>query len=266
MTEEPPFLQQTDIVDPARITALNTVLGMPGATPHPFCHQVFFWDPHPAAKLGRDGHPKVGGLIPDFGLPRRMWAGGKLRFHGALQPGTEAIKRTRLIRSERKDGRSGKLAVVTLAHEILQDGIVLIEDQQDLIYREEVEPGKAEPAQVPIPAPDDATTKELRRFATTELFRYSALTFNGHRIHYDRDYAREVEGYPGLVVHGPLLAQYLMLMAERELGKLVSFEFRARAPLFDFEEAQLCAKPGETGLEMWIKASDGRLIMTALAQ
>lgn len=266
MTEEPAQLQQTDFIDPARIAALNVVLGLPDVNPRPFCHQVFFWDPHPAGALGRDGHPKVGGIIPDFGLPRRMWAGGRLRFYGSLMPGREATKITKLILAETKQGGSGKLALVTLGHEIVQDGMLMIEDQQDLIYREEPDHTKAQASRPPIPAPEGEEVRERRQFSTTELFRYSALTLNGHRIHYDRDYARDIEGYPGLVVHGPLLAQYLMLMAEQELGLMQRFEFRARAPLFDFEEAVLCAKPAKTGLDLWIKASDGRLIMTALAQ
>lgn len=264
MADDTPELQQTDHIDPARIAALNVVLGMPGDTPHPFCHQVFFWDPQPAAELGRDGHPRTGGFIPDFGLPRRMWAGGQLRFNGSLKPGRSATKRTRLVDAERKEGQSGPLAVVTLSHEVLQDGKLCVEDRQDLIYRAEAVPGA--PASAPLPAPRGETVNKRRGFTTTELFRYSALTFNGHRIHYDRDYAREIEGYPGLVVHGPLLAQHLILIAESELGQLATFKFRARAPLFDFEEAVFCAKLGELGLEMWVKAGDGRLIMEASAE
>ncbi len=264
MTQQPTEMQTTDLTDPARITALNVLLGVPGSAPRPFAHQVFFWDAQPAEALGRDGHPKTGGLIPDMGLPRRMWAGGALTFHHPFVPGRQAVKTTTLVAADRKTGRSGALGVVTLRHDIRQDGRVIIEDRQDLIYREEADP-KA-PAPAPVPARRDEALSQTRRFTTTELFRYSALTFNGHRIHYDRDYAREVEGYPGLVVHGPLLAQHLMLMAEDHLDGLKAFEFRARAPLFDFEEAQFCAAPGRDGLEMWVRANDGRLCMTALAQ
>jgi 3-methylfumaryl-CoA hydratase len=234
-----------------------------GTQAHPFAHQVFFWDAQPADQLGRDGHPRVGGLIPDLGLPRRMWAGGRLEFHGALASGVAAQKVSVLERAERKAGRTGALGVVTLRHEIRQAGQLVVTDWQDLIYREEASGGAA-PATVP--APNDETQREDRAFTTTELFRYSALTFNGHRIHYDRDYARDVEGYPGLIVHGPLLAQYLMLMAERELGTLAAFSFRAQAPVFDFEQVSLCAKPGQDGLEMWVRGPDGRLCMTASAQ
>jgi len=256
--------QVTDIIDPARIAALNATLGVDGDDPKPFAHQVFFWDARPAAALGPDGHPKVGGLIPDFGLPRRMWAGGRLTFSAPLRLGQPATKTTSLLRADRKTGRSGALGLVTLRHEISQAGQLIITDEQDLIYRDAANP--AAPAPQTANAPMDESLKVTRSFTTTELFRYSALTFNGHRIHYDRNYAKQAEGYPGLVVHGPLLAQYLMLMAEQELGTLRSFEFRATAPVFDFETVDLCAKPSPDGLAMWVRAEDGRLCMTASAQ
>ncbi len=255
---------QTDSIDPARIQALNVTLGLRDAQPHPFAHYAFFWDPQPADALGGDGHPKLGGLIPDLGLPRRMWAGGRLRSAAPLRVGEPATKASVCLRAERKTGRSGDLGVVTLRHEISQAGYVVITDEQDLIYREAADPDAPAPAYQA--APTDETVSETRAFTTTQLFRYSALTFNGHRIHYDRDYARDVEGYPGLVVHGPLLAQYLMLMAERELGGLARFEFRATAPLFDFDSATFCAAPSDDGLRMWVRGPDGRLCMTASAQ
>ncbi len=262
MTET--VVQSTDMVDPERITALNVTLGLDDTRPHPFAHQVLFWDAQPASALGQDGHPKVGGLIPDFGLPRRMWAGGRLTFHADLELGKAAERKTTLLRTERKTGRSGALGVVTLRHEVFQNNLCVLEDEQDLIYREAADASAPQP---PRPAaPTDEVFSENHSFTTTQLFRYSALTFNGHRIHYDRDYAQRVEGYPGLVVHGPLLAQYLMLMAERQLGSLRSFEFRATAPLFDFERADFCAKPSAGGLEMWVRSEDGRLCMTASAQ
>ena len=264
MTQTHTKVQTTDVIDPARVAALNVTLGVDDHLAHPFAQQVFFWDAQPAGQLGQDGHPKVGGLIPDFGLPRRMWAGGRLAFHAPLQTGLAATRVTSLLSAERKMGKTGALGVVTLRHEISQDGNPVVTDEQDLIYRQAADPSAPKPTAKP--APDDETISESRSFTTTQLFRYSALTFNGHRIHYDRDYARDVEGYPGLVVHGPLLAQYLMLMAEQELSGLTTFSFRATAPLFDFELATFCAKPAAQGLEMWVRAEDGRLCMTALAQ
>lgn len=261
-----PSESQSDAMDPARAAALQVALGLTptiaaGTPLPPFFHQVHFWTPVPPAGLGRDGHPKTGGgIIPDMGLPRRMWAGGRLRFDAPLLAGTRAERITRLERAERKQGRSGPLAFVTLRHEIFQRGRLCVTEWQDLVYRPDPDP------QTPRPAPPAASTGEslCQRVGhdTTLLFRYSALTFNGHRIHYDQDYARRVEGYEGLVVHGPLLAQRLMLMAEEEIGPLAAFSFRATAPLMHFETAELCLK----GDELWVRGPDGRLCMRARAE
>ena len=253
-----------DALDPARATALFAALGRPrdcvsGDVLPPFFHQLYFWSPQPPGQLGRDGHPKVGGLIPDMGLPRRMWAGGALEFHAPLRAGQPATCRTRLADQTRKEGRSGPLGFVTISHEIIQDGTLRVTERQDLVYREEADP--TAPAPVPPEAPGGEETAEAMTFDTTLLFRYSALTFNGHRIHYDRDYARDVEGYGGLVVHGPLLAQLLMLKAEAELGPLSTFSFRARSPLVDTETATLCRAGGR----LWVRGPDGRLCMEAEA-
>ncbi|GFE64991.1 acyl dehydratase [Litoreibacter roseus] len=251
----------TDRIDAARIRALNTVLGLEDDVPHPFAHQVFFWDAQPTAELGRDGHPKTGGLIPDLGLLRRMWAGGRLAFHAPLKVDTPAEKRSRCLRSGLKEGKQGTLALVTLEHVIVQDGSTVITDEQDLVYLPDT-PYSPRPAQL---MPDGGTIAQTHTFTPTELFRYSALTFNGHRIHYDRDYAKDIEGYPGLVVHGPLLAQHLMLIAERTLGTLGRFEFRAIAPLFDGEEANFHLNETQDHLALWVSGPDGRLILQARA-
>ena len=249
-----------DILDPARLSALAATLGLSGEAIRPFWHQIYFWDAQPGSKLGVDGHPKTGALIPDMGLPRRMWAGGRLRFHARPTPGQTARKSTTLLSANRKQGRTGALGLVTLHHEITQDGTLLVSEEQDLIYREaDARSG------TPPHAATDETEVRSHNFTTTELFRYSALTFNGHRIHYDRDYARNVEGYDGLVVHGPLLAQYLMIMAEDLLGGLSAFDFRATAPLPDHQPVTFCAKPVDGGLTLWARAEDGRQCMTATA-
>ena len=255
---------QVEILDPARVQALNAVLGLESDQPQPFAHQVLFWDSRLATELGRDGHPKVGGLIPDMGLPRRMWAGGQLTFHRPLTSGIKVTKETNIHKSKRKDGRSGSLAFVTLQHKISQDGVLCAGEIQDLVYRQYFDPNAPRP--IPPQAPTDATHSQSRNFTTVELFRYSALTHNGHRIHYDRDYARDVEGYAGLVVHGPLLAQHLMLMAQEHLGQLTQFDFRATSPLMDFEQAIFCAKPSQNGFHMWVTGPDGRQCMEASAQ
>jgi 3-methylfumaryl-CoA hydratase len=255
----------SDVMDPARATALWATLGQPqqisqGDVLPPFFHQIYFWDPQPPARLGRDGHPQLGGLIPDLGLPRRMWAGGRLKFHAPLRAGLVAERHSVCEAATRKHGRSGALGIVTLRHEIWQGGQCCVTDWQDLIYREDPAMNARRPA--PCPARQDEQSAQEIAFNPTVLFRYSALTFNGHRIHYDRDYARDVEGYAGLVVHGPLLAQHLILMAQRELGVLQSFDFRATAPLMDFETATLCWCDGSA----WVRGPDGQQCMLAEAE
>ncbi len=254
-----------DVMDSARANALFAALGRAtdlkdGDTLPTFFHHLYFWDPQPPSALGRDGHPRVGGIIPDMGLPRRMWAGGRLAFQHPVLLGQRAEKITVCEDAQRKEGRSGPLGIVTLRHEIRQDGRLCLTEWQDLVYREDPDPSAPKPE-----APKAATkvdTEEDVRFDPTLLFRYSALTFNGHRIHYDRPYAREVEGYTGLVVHGPLLAQLLMLKAQAELGPLTGFWFRATSPLMDFEEAILC----RAGTALWVRGPDGRQCMEAVAE
>lgn len=253
-----------DVMDPARANALQTALGFTpdidqGAALPPFFHQLYFWEPKPPCLLGRDGHPQVGdgGLIPDMGLPRRMWAGGRLQFTTPLLAGQDAEKTSVVERAEHKTGRTGPLSFVTLRHEIRQTGAICVTEWQDLVYREDPDPAAPKPA-APR-APLDETDSRKVSFDTTLLFRYSALTFNGHRIHYDLDYARDVEGYGGLVVHGPLLAQHLMLFATEKLGPLTEFSFRASSPLMHFETAELCLR----GDQMWVRGPDGRQCMSA---
>jgi 3-methylfumaryl-CoA hydratase len=213
----------------------------------------------PPENLGRDGHEKTGGFIPDLGLPRRMWAGGKLQFHAPLFTGQPATKTTTIEAITQKTGRTGPLAFVTLRHDIHQSGSLCVTEHQDLVYRRNT--GPTAPKSTPPTARTDEIHQETHSLSSTELFRYSALTMNGHRIHYDENYACDVEGYSGLVTHGPLLAQYLMLMAERQLGPLKSFQFRATAPLMHTENATFCIN----GNALWVRAPDGRQCMQATA-
>ncbi|MCA0929280.1 FAS1-like dehydratase domain-containing protein [Ruegeria profundi] len=256
---------QTDVMDPARAAALLVALGQEGAaadgSPLPsFFHQLYFWSPRPPSQLGRDGHPRVGeGVIPDMGLPRRMWAGGRLQFDAPLIAGRKAERRTTCENATSKTGRTGPLGFVTLRHEIWQDDAVCLTEWQDLVYRQD--PAADEIKPTPPTARTDETDQRDVTFDSTLLFRYSALTFNGHRIHYDLEYARDVEGYTGLVVHGPLLAQLLMRFAEDILGPLAQFSFRATAPLIHFETATLCRE----GHALWVRGPDGRQCMTAKA-
>ena len=256
----------TDMMDPARGAALQVALGLAptigaGSALPPFFHQLYFWEPQPPGRLGRDGHPATGfGLIPDLGLPRRMWAGGRLAFDAPLIAGTPAQKVTTIDSTTRKEGRTGPLAFVTLRHEITQNGATCVTEWQDLVYREDPSPDAVAPS-----SPEARQDEDMYRrvhFDSTLLFRYSALTFNGHRIHYDLDYARDVEGYGGLVTHGPLLAQHLMLLATERLGRLSRFSFRATAPLMHHEAAELCWCDDGT---MWVRGPDGRQCMQAQA-
>jgi 3-methylfumaryl-CoA hydratase len=251
---------KSDQIDPARASALQVTLGLKGnitqgsALP-PFFHQLYFWTPEPPEKLGRDGHPKVGGFIPDLGLPRRMWAAGRLVFHRPLLAGIQAERETVIENVTRKSGKSGPLGFVTLRHDFRQRHGLALTEWQELVYRElDAQSGQ------PLRARTDETDRKVHCFDSTLLFRYSALTLNGHRIHYDADYARTVEGYSGLVVHGPLLAQLLMLFATEMLGRPIEeFRYRATAPLICGEEGTFCWRDRE----LWVRGPDGRQCMAA---
>ena len=254
-----------DQLDPARATALHHTLSLPDNPPQagdplpPFWHHIYFWQPCPPSKLGPDSHIKTGtGLIPDMGLPQRMWAGGRLSFHRPLVTGTPARKISTIQDSTRKTGRSGPLAFVTVRHKYRQNNQLCVTEFQDLVFKNF--PEKNQPPKIQ-PAPINEQSCQSVAFSPTLLFRYSALTFNGHRIHYDLDYCRNVERYSGLIVHGPLLAQLLMLMAQTHLGNLKTFEFRAYSPLMHIELAELC----RNGNQLWVRGPDGRLCMTATA-
>lgn len=253
-----------DRLDPARAAALWSLLGRSGPPPGQgdplpaLFHQVYFWAVPDPGDVGRNGHAALGGLIPDLGLPRRMWAGGKLMFHAPLRLGIAAEKATIVRAVTRKEGRSGRLGFVTLRHEIRQRGALVISEDQDLVYRPAPDPDDEAP---PPPIIEDIpTTCRTVSFDPVMLFRYSALTMNGHRIHYDAPFA-EAEGYRGLVVHGPLLAQLLAGLAEERRGPLKSFQFRATAPLVHRDTAEICAR----GNHLWVRGPDRRLAMTAKA-
>jgi 3-methylfumaryl-CoA hydratase len=252
---------QIDPFDISRAHALQATLGQSpglqlGDPMPPFFHQIYFWDPQPPENLGRDGHPATGGFIPNLGLPRRMWAAGRLTFHRPLLAGIRAERTSTIEAVTQKQGRSGPLAFVTIRHDIKQRGALALTEWQELVYREDGA------ASTPPAAPTDEVHSETVSFNSTQLFRYSALTFNGHRIHYDEAYARQVEGYTGLVVHGPLLAHLLMDLAQRQLGHLTHFSYRATAPLMHHETATLCWKPGQA----WVRGPDGRQCMIADAR
>ncbi len=222
---------------------------------------------HPLAlqsELGPDGHPKRGGFLPPVPLPRRMWAGSRLRFVRAPAVGERITRRSRISDVRITEGKSGTLVFVTVDHRIDGDAGAELTDQHDIVYRAAPAPGaKAPPAKRP---PAEAAWRRKVTPDPVMLFRYSALTFNGHRIHYDQPYVTAVEGYPGLIVHGPLIATLLLDLVDREQpARAVSeFSFRAVSPLFDTAPFDVCGAPGEGATaRLWAEAPDGSLAMEA---
>jgi len=215
----------------------------------------------PAGQLGRDGHPVRGGFLPPVPLPRRMWAGGALRFHESIQVGDTVERHSRIADVTAKEGRSGALCFVTVEHEYRTPRGLALSERHDIVYRGEASGAPAKPAAIEQPEP------QWREEITTDpvlLFRYSALTFNGHRIHYDRDYATKVEGYDGLVVHGPLQATLLLRLATRAIGTPPrSFSFRGINPLFEGASVMLAAARTEDGLRLWASRVSGETTMIA---
>lgn len=258
---------RSDIVTAGQVVALSATLDRddpepkPGDPLPPLWHWLFFLDRHRQSELGPDGHARRGGLLPPIPLPRRMWAGSRFEFRHPLLVGDQITRETRVIDIQEKSGRSGPLVFVVVRHEIsTAEGLAIVEEH-DIVYREH---GPAAPAQ---PAPADAAWERTIQPDDVLLFRYSALTFNGHRIHYDRRYATEVEGYPGLVVHGPLIATLLMDLLRRNQPEtnVARFSFRAVSPLFDTGPFVVCGKPEGKTIALWAKDAAGNLAMSAEA-
>jgi 3-methylfumaryl-CoA hydratase len=215
--------------------------------------------------LGPDGHAKRGGFLPDVPLPRRMWAGGRLQFRRHLRIG-EALTRVSTVKDiSIKSGRAGQLCFVLVHHAITGDQGADIVEEHDIVYRDLPAPGS--PAAAPRPARQDAAWQREIIPDDVFLFRYSALTFNGHRIHYDRRYVTEVEGYPGLIVHGPLIATLLADLARRNVDRpMASFNFRAVSPIFDTGPFTVNGGPAEArSASLWASTKDGALAMEAEA-
>jgi 3-methylfumaryl-CoA hydratase len=229
-------------------------------------HWAYFLEAARAGALGRDGHPRRGGFLPPVPLPRRMWAGGRLGFEADLPLGAPAERVSEIVGVSAREGRTGPLVFVTVRHAISGARGVAVVEEHDIVYREDPRPGEAAPA--PKAAPADAAWRREVRPDAVLLFRYSALTFNGHRIHYDRDYATRVEGYPGLVVHGPLMATLLLDLLRRENPgrRPARFEFRALSPVFDTAPFAVCGRPEGDGAALWVSGPSGELAMTARAE
>lgn len=217
----------------------------------------------PIQALGRDGHPSKGGFLPPVPLPRRMWAGGMVTFYKDLRVGDRVTRRSVIRDVVPKTGRTGSLYFVRVEHQFRANGRVVLLEQQEIVYRGEAK----DVADKPLTEEAPQGPYQMRITPTpTLLFRYSALTFNGHRIHYDSPYAKEVEGYPGLVVHGPMLATLLCQFGVDVAGKRPSsFCFRSSSTLFDDSDIILNAATSGTGLLLWAARPNGPIAMEASA-
>ncbi|MGQ0619962.1 MAG: acyl-CoA dehydrogenase [Panacagrimonas sp.] len=226
---------------------------------------LYFLDAPSASTTAPDGHPKLGEFLPPAPLPRRMWAAGAMRVERPLHLGTQATRRSVIRSVDAKSGKSGSLVFVTLDHEISQGGRLCVREEQNLVYRE-MPSGPA-----PLPPGEVARTDaDWSRGITPDpvlLFRYSALTYNSHRIHYDRHYAVEREFYPALVVHGPLLATLLLDLVRANLpgAPIADFQFRAVRPTFDTHAFTVNGKREGQQLKLWSADHEGNLCMSATA-
>ena len=242
----------------------------PGAQVPPLGHWLYFLPQAPQSQLGPDGHPRRGGFLPPVPLPRRMWAGGRLAWQpgNPLRVGDAASKRSRIESVTHKRGRSGDMLFVLVRHEVHNARGLCLTEEHDIVYRGAPRPGA--PAPEPVAAPTAAPWQRRIDPDDVLLFRYSALTFNGHRIHYDRRYVTEVEGYPGLVVHGPLVATLLTDLVARHASRAVieRFSFRALRPAFDGQPLYVCGEPSADGrqVRLWAHDHEGWLTMQAEAE
>lgn len=233
----------------------------------PLWHWCWFNPTVRQSLLGRDGHPEKGGFLPPVPLPRRMWAGGRLTFHAALPIGAEAQKTSTIKSIEAKQGRTGPLCFVTVEHRLECDGTLCLVEEHDIVYREDPKPGDR-PVTPPQAQRGDVDFSRTINPSPTMLFRYSALTFNGHRIHYDRDYCRDVEAYPGLVFHGPLTATLLADLAVcNNPGKVLKrFDFRAISPIFDNDTFEISGRMEDGTCQLQAILPNGALAMKAVAE
>lgn len=263
-------ISTTADLTPAQANLMNATLDRPptltaGDPLPPAWHWLYFHEPIPASAIGPDGHAELGDFMPPVPLPRRMWAGGKLNFHEPLVLGEAAAKQSTVTAIEPKTGRSGALFFVTLTHELTQNGTLCLSEEQTLVYREPSQP-EAPPA-APKPAADLSTPHFSASYTPTPilLFRYSALTFNSHRIHYDVDFCRTIEGYPDLVIHGPLIATLILDLFWRNFNHTYpkTFAYRAQTPLFHPHPFTVNGLRHSTNGRGWATDHNGRLAMNA---
>jgi 3-methylfumaryl-CoA hydratase len=236
----------------------------PGDPLPPLWNWLYFHAPAPLDQLGRDGHPKKSGFLPPVSLPRRMWAGGRFEFNGALRIGDAVTRQSKILKVAPKIGNAGRLCFVTVEHRYIRDGDTVWREEHDVVYRDD--PTLDQPKPAPVTTPKIFTDRETVTPSPVMLFRYSALTFNGHRIHYDRGYCRDVEGYPDLVFHGPLTATLLAEFSDRKSdGEIARFSYRAVSPLFVSEPFELFLDRKSGASKAWACTPSGALAMTAEA-
>jgi len=265
-----------DTVGPTPVVALIATLDHP-ATPvdtgtalPPLWHWLYFLPMHRQSEIGPDGHAKRGGFLPPVPLPRRMWAGSQFEFRAPIRVGDRVARTSTIADVTSKEGRTGKLVFVKVRHELRCNDTTepALVEFHDIVYREAQGPNDVVPP--PLAAPTDAAWQRSIVPDDVLLFRYSALTFNGHRIHYDRRYVTEVEGYPGLIVHGPLIATLLLdlLRRERPDAEVASFRFKAVRPTFDLHPFSVRGQPQADGktVRLWAADHEGSLTMDATAK
>jgi 3-methylfumaryl-CoA hydratase len=258
------------VITPVPVAALAATLDrddpkpQPGEELPPLWHWLYFLPVARQSELAPDGHPKRGSFLPPVPLPRRMWAGARFEFHRPLRIGESIIRKSTIADVSMKEGRSGPLIFVLVRHDIAGPAGLALVEEHDIVYRPE--PGPDDKGQSPrAAAPTGAVWRRDINANGVMLFRYSALIFVAHRIHYDRRYATEVEGYPGLVVHGPLIATLLAdLLRRNSNAALKSFRFRAVSPLFDTAPFSVCGTPEPSGrASLWAQSVEGHLAMKA---
>jgi 3-methylfumaryl-CoA hydratase len=262
-----------DVIAPWPLVALAALLDRDDPYPThdtllpPGGHWLYFRPAARQSELGADGHPRRGGFLPPVPLPRRMWAGGRLEFLRPIRIGDTATRVSRIGEVALKEGRAGPLVFVRVDHEISGPDGPALKEEHDIVYRG-IPASHLPPVAAP-PAPEGAAWRREIAPDPVMLFRYSALTFNGHRIHYDQPYATKIEGYPGLVVHGPLIATLLMDLLRREApdARLARFAYRAQGPLFDTAPFAVEGTPGTDGrsAKLWARGPDGALAMSGEA-
>ncbi len=274
----------TELVAARPVAALNATLDrgeaypQPGDSVPPLYHWLYFLPLAETSALDTDGHPKRGDFLPPVALPRRMWASSEVSFTGQIRIGEEASRHSIIEDIAEKKGRTGALVFVTVRHEIANLDGIAITDRQTIVYRDVPQAvpgaengGEGGGGQAPagVPAPAESDFSRLITPSAALLFRYSALIFNAHRIHYDHPFTTEVEGYRALVVHGPLLATLLTDLVHRALPgvTLARFRFRAVKPVFDDAPFTICGRrDGENAIALWVRDAAGDLCVDAAAE